>query len=193
MAGAPTIRLRLCCWRGLGSEVLTYFPLVQTPEQRWLGWDLGEGERWRQWRPVIRCGRLVQLEPVGFVCIKRRDDNGLWFRSFKEQTLVSMFPRKACLVPLPGLPRQPISSCLSCQSQASFAITVVFGPCACMMPAKLDLGGSGRAWSRPWCELNLLGCASLLSKRGSYSSDFAQQDEAAHLLIPEENQARPTN
>jgi len=58
---------------------------------------LGDGERWRQWRPVIRCGRLVQLEPVGFVCIKRRDDNGLWFRSFKEQTLVSMFPRKACL------------------------------------------------------------------------------------------------
>jgi len=127
MAGAPTIRLRLCCWRGLGSEVLTYFPLVQTPEQRWLpclGWDLGDGERWRQWRPVIRCGRLVQLEPVGFVCIKRRDDNGLWFRSFKEQTLVSMFPRKACLVPLHGLPRQPISSCLAGQSQASFAVTV---------------------------------------------------------------------
>jgi len=78
---------------------------------------LGDGERWRQWRPVIRCGRLVQLEPVGFVCIKRRDDNGLWFRSFKEQTLVSMFPRKACLVPLPGLPRLPMSSCLSCESK----------------------------------------------------------------------------
>jgi len=139
--------IRLCCWRGLGSEVLTCFAScpdsslqLQSREMAALP-GLGDGERWRQWRPVIRCGRLVQLEPVGFVCIKRRDDNGLWFRSFKEQTCLHVssqgmlgsfawFTSPAHLV-LPCRSK-PSKFCRNCQSLLQ-------------VPAKLDLGGSGRA------------------------------------------------